>query len=133
MGLLARSWLHVQGTGMSCIGLDRHVPEIHSLFSAAHVVHIQYYKAAFIFEKTNFAISVDMYAIYHTVSPIFFLSQQVNTTTSGENCADWSLFTPPSELLVLSSGLHKNVCRNPVWDANGPWCIYPSVGVSCPG
>ncbi len=50
-------------------------------------------------------------------------SWQANTTISGESCADWSLFTPRSELLILNAGLYKNLCRNPDWDNNGPWCF----------
>ncbi len=48
---------------------------------------------------------------------------QANTTATDQKCADWSLYTPPSELLILSAGLHSNVCRNPDWDDNGPWCF----------
>jgi hypothetical protein len=59
-----------------------------------------------------------------------FCISQANTTVSGGDCADWSNFaeTPPNELLILGSGLHKNLCRNPDWDSQGPWC-YNRNGV----
>jgi hypothetical protein len=67
-------------------------------------------------------IYICTYTYIHTHTTTHTLIQ-ANTSMSGERCADWSLFTPPSELLTLSAGLQSNLCRNPDWDNNGPWCF----------
>jgi hypothetical protein len=59
-----------------------------------------------------------LHLVHYFAAPL-----QANTTKYGEDCADWSLFTPTSELLLLGTGLYKNLCRNPDWDENGPWCF----------